>query len=165
MENRESIKPLLMKEFDFLHQYGFQFLSYGISKNKGGYWKIRFQSNICLLMVYNEEDQAFILFSPLDATSDERYSMEKLVHYISAGQKFIGYYKGDTSNWEIYKTDISNWRKQIEWIANILREYLNQIITVMNDLPKHREGIEKLEKEYDIKSDEDFRKTYPRQTD
>lgn len=157
MENRESIKPVLMEQFEFLSQYGFQFLSFGISNNKGGYWSIRFQSNVCLLEVYNVEEQADILFYPLDAISDERYGIMTFVHYISAGEKFIGYYKGDTSNWEIYKSDISNWKYQLEWIANILKEYLNEILNTMKDLPKHREGLEKAGEEYFIKIREEWK--------
>lgn len=148
MRNDELIKMLVTEQFGFLRQYGFQFLSFDVGQSNGGYWSIRFQSNACLLEVYNEEGQVDILFYPLDAANDERYGIRTFVYYISAGEKFVGYYKGDTSNWENYKSDISNWKNQLEWIAKILEEYLDEIMKIMKNLPEHREEIERLGKEY-----------------
>lgn len=163
MYNAELIKDLLIEQFGFLRHQGFQFLSFDFNdKIMWPYWKIRFQSDVCLLMIYSDEDQVGILFYPLDATSEQRYEILTFVYYISAGKKFIGYYKGNTSNWQ---HDISSWKNQLEWIAKILEDYLDEIMKIMKDLPQHRDGLEKLGKEYGIKIDEDFKKTYPRKTD
>jgi hypothetical protein len=138
MYNDESIKALLIEQFKFLHSHGFQFLSFDYFHQQGGRWGIKFESNVCLLEVYNEEDQANILFFPLDATSDERFGIRTFVYYISAGEKFIKYYKGDTSNWQ----------SQIEWLAKILEKHLDEIMKMMKNLPQYKDGLEKAGKEY-----------------
>jgi len=149
MNNNESIKALLEDRFEFLYDEGFQILSFDDYKREFGDWQIVFQSSVCLLEIYSSRSEVDITFVPIDANTKKRIGLSTFVYLISNGERFFGNYEGD----------LLNQQNQIERLSKVLKEYLSEIMLIMNKgISKYDDALEKAGEAVFKKTYEEFRK-------
>ncbi len=127
MNDPESIKKLVESTFDFIFEKGFKTVSFAYFPKSFGDWKMTFQSEICVMEIGTTQQEVDIGFMPLNANINKGFGVHTLVYFLSDGKKFLGNYEGD----------LSNQKDQLERLADLLKEYFESILAIMNDASQY----------------------------
>jgi hypothetical protein len=133
MIKNEITKKHLEESFKFLTEKDFHFSTFEYYGSGYGNWKIAFESKVCTLDIYSDRSSVNAVTTPANADIQRKFGLSTLVLYISHGERFIGHYEGP----------LSNQSDQIERLAKVLEEYIDEIINVLSAISVHYDGLEK----------------------
>jgi len=117
----------IRKHFGFLFDKGYTISNTLYSYEHFGNWIVTLESQKCKIHLVQDRLELLVSFSPRKADTKVELGLGTMIYFVTKGQKFIGFFKGNHS-----------WgkKKQFERLANLLREYHDQIVPYFdNDNP------------------------------
>ena len=109
--------------FGFLFNRGFSIHSVKYIKQYMGYWEIVLKSIDCLIQISNDRGEISLYLRPnFEENNQIWFSINVVVFYLSKGKNFIGLFEGD----------LRDQNKQFQRLAQILGDYLDEIIPIMS---------------------------------
>jgi hypothetical protein len=126
--------------FGFLFDNGYQIRDKDIGFLAARNWEVILESPECLIKIFSDQYEVFLVFSPVNVDIDNRLGIKSLIYYLSKGQKFIGKFEGD------YKDR----KKQLERLASLLKEYIDQITPYFEnyEFQRYKSDLLKAQQEY-----------------
>jgi hypothetical protein len=128
METLEKLNPIrrdIEHFFSFLFEMGYSFRYTDFNGRGMLLWEVVFESSECLIHIFKERSDIFLVFAPLNAISmnndiriNDEIAIEPMIYYVSKGEKFIGLFEAN-----IYR----NRKKLLGALADLLKEYIDQI--------------------------------------
>jgi len=113
------------KYFGFLFDKGFRFRHTNFAGRGMLIWDVILESPHCLIRIYQEKSDVFLVFAPLnaiDANNEIRPSdgvaLEPMIYYVTEREKFVGLFDKDT---------YASRKKLLQKLADLLKEHLDQI--------------------------------------
>lgn len=133
----------IRNHFGFLFDKGYKIRSAHVPFLGIGDWEIVLESSECLIKLYTDRSTIFLVFAPVDSKIDNRLGIETIIYYIT--KKFVGRFYGD-----IYKKGDDDRKKQFSELADLLKEYLDQITPYfgIDEYQKHKDELFTAQKEY-----------------
>jgi len=143
MKNLRMSNPILKdinQYFGVLYDNNFQIRDVNIKFLESRDWEVTFESPSCLIKIYSDQFEIFIVFAPTNHQMDNRLGIASIIYYLSKGQKFIGKFNGN------YR----NRKEQLEWLATLLKEYITQITPFFEkgNFEKYHDELLVAQKEY-----------------
>jgi hypothetical protein len=147
-----SAKADIQHYFNFLIEEGYEFskLEY-IKGGYGGGWQVIFKSSSCVIHIVEDQSRVSVLFAPLDEGNKTLIGLEAMIFYLSQEKIFIG---------EFDKSAYKSRGGQLEKLASLLKEYINQISPYFgSDFNKYKDALMMSKQKY---SDIWFNKYFPK---
>ena len=114
----------ILRYFRFLLDKGFVITRASDFLESLGNWFIEFESSSCFIIVLSDRDEVVVRFYPVKSNRKIVIALQPMIFYLSGGKTFIGNYEGNL----VWGT-----RKQLKQTANLLKEYIDQIIPYVGD--------------------------------
>jgi hypothetical protein len=136
----------IKKYFGFLFDKGYTITQTYYSYQHFGNWVVTLESQKCKIHLEQDRLELSISFAPRKADTKVEFGLGTMIYFVTKGQKFIGFFEGNHS-----------WgkKKQFERLANLLREYHDEIVPYFdNDNPwesdfgKYRDELISTQREY-----------------
>jgi hypothetical protein len=112
------------------------------------FWNVILESSRCLVHIFQERSDIFLTIAPLKALTplneigiQEQIGLQSMIYFLSDRNKFIGLYEKS-----FYKTR----NKQLEVLASLLEEYLDQITPYFGnyEFRQYQRDLLSVQKEY-----------------
>jgi hypothetical protein len=142
--------------FGFLFDKGFEVRN--SEELPMGDWRIVLASSDICIIIYSDEGEVNLMFSPVQETDARSHiGLGTMIYYLSHGEIYIGKYKRYLFN---------NRKKRFEILANLLRKYLDQIIPYFgNNFENYQHELVLAKQKYiDIFMDRYIRNRKPRRS-
>ena len=128
MKTFDKFNPVIRdikKYFNFLFDQGYTIRYVNFKQHRMIFWNVVLESPKCIIHIFQERNDIYLNLAPLNAISihdeigiQDQIGIKSLVYYISKGKRFIGLYEKD-----FYRDR----RRQFRLLADLLKEYLDQI--------------------------------------
>jgi hypothetical protein len=111
------------KHFGFLFDKGYTISKTFYDYQTFGNWMITFESQKCTIKLVQDRLELLLSLAPRNAEINDGFSLEAMIYFVTKGQKFVGSFNGNLS-----------WgkKKQYERLANLLKEYHDQLIPYLD---------------------------------
>lgn len=148
------------KYFGFLLNKGYTISDTHYSYQHFGNWGVTLESQNCKIHLVQDRLELLVSFAPLKADRKDEFGLEAMIYFVTKGQEFIGFFEGNHS-----------WgkKKEFERMANLLREYHDQIVPYFdNENPwesafgKNKDELISVQKKYNDVLMADYRQKHTR---
>ena len=132
----------IKRHFGFLFDQGYGIREAHYSIHPNGSWYVDLASKDCVISIVEDRSEILAYFSPVfrSVRSNDRVSIEAMIHFLSEGKTIVDSYKGNLA-----------WgkNKQFERLAGLLRKYVDQIAPHFGDnYYEHKDKLKEAEKQY-----------------
>jgi hypothetical protein len=114
----------IRKYFGFLLQEGYEISDQHYSYKTFGNWIVTLKSKECKIVVVQDRRYISVSLAPHNARPGEQFGLEAMVDFVTHGQKSEGL---------VADYRLRNKRKQFERLANLLRQYHDQIVPYLQN--------------------------------
>ncbi|MBI2707964.1 MAG: hypothetical protein HYX35_06625 [Proteobacteria bacterium] len=150
----------IRKYFGFLFGKGYTISNTHYSYEHFGNWIVTLESQKCKIHLVQDRLELLVSFSPGKADTKVEFGLGAMIYFVTKGHKMIGFFEGNHS-----------WgkKKQFERMANLLKEYHDQIVPYLdNENPwesafgKHKDELMSVQKKYNDVLMADYRQKHTR---
>ncbi len=112
------------KHFGFLFDRGYTISKTSYSYQTFGNWMITLVSQKYTIQLVQDRLELLLSLAPRNAEINDGFSLGAMIYFVTKGQKFVGFFDGNLS-----------WgkKKQYERLANLHREYHDQIVPYLDN--------------------------------
>lgn len=114
----------IRRYFGFLFDKGYKIRDSDYSPQHFGNWRVALESPECVIEIYCDRNELSVAFGPSDVNRKSRIGLKSMIYFLSQGKDFVDSYEGNLF-----------WgkKKQFEGLANLLKEYIDQITPYFGD--------------------------------
>jgi len=151
MKMLDKFNPVIRdikKYFNFLFDQGYTIRYINFKQHRMIFWNVILESPKCIIHIFQDRNEIFVNMAPCKAFTIhneirllDQIAIQSMVYYISKGKKFIGIYEK-----EFYRDR----KNQFRLLANLLKEYLDQITPYFGnyEFQQNQEALLLAQKEY-----------------
>jgi hypothetical protein len=111
-----TIQEEIKHYFGFLFDMGYNF--HHFKELPMGDWEVVLESVENMIVIFSDHSEINLAFAPKDSDIENQMGIKAMIYYLTNGRVFVGEYPKNLFN---------NRRKRFEQLANLLKEYINQI--------------------------------------